>query len=174
MRRADAEAILGEKINGYQPKNHYSEDYVMILEVPGLADKVIYGKPLIVVHPGFSLIYDTPYGERVKDYETYWSNLNKKINEAIQKKRTILIIQPARPRTTLLPDLNNVIWVPDPFVDVDLLTSEFYKKLSKYVDEVDIAGELRGGCLLANEGRLEDAHIKVNKLEDCIFPKIMG
>lgn len=174
MRRANAEAILGEKIEEYQPQNQYSGDYVKVLEVPRLADKVIYGKPLLVIHPGYCLIHDF-HESASRKYKTYMSKLKKKINEAIRNKRTVIITYPDEPPSfgpkikKLLGNFKNVIWVPEPVVHDNLTIFEFYRKLSQYIDEVDLAGERNELCIDEHECYLEENSIKSNRLEDCIF-----
>jgi hypothetical protein len=131
-----------------------------------LTKKKKYGKPLIVIHPGFSMFFNF-LDSKSEEYRSYICNLKREVNEAVSGNKCVLIIYVDRPpeietkTKELFDNLRNVMWVPDPFV------LRVYEKLSKYVKEVDIAGER--GCLETHENILKGNKIKVNQLEDCVF-----
>ncbi|MCW1296785.1 MAG: hypothetical protein OH319_03840 [Candidatus Parvarchaeota archaeon] len=181
MRRKDVEEMLGRRIVGYEPikpniervllSQKSLEDYVKIFDVPRLAKKVITGKPLIVVHPGFSIFFNFQ-DSKSREYETYMKNMKKKVDEALSNHRCVIITYPNSPdieaRTRkLFNDPKNVIWVPDPTIDHGFSVIDFYERLGRYVDSVDLAGER--GCAETHEHILKQNKIKVNRLEDCLF-----
>jgi hypothetical protein len=161
MRREYAERLLDNKIIGYSPKDPKLSDYVKLFEIPGLAKKAIFGRPIIVVH-----------------YINHALELDKYVREQLDeesKDNTVfllyLLTEDVSKTIKKYKSLPHLIWVADNPQDSEsgLKIYDFYSKLYPFANEVELWGGSREVCVALTANDLEKNGFKVRIRKDCTF-----
>jgi len=161
MRREYAERLLGEKIKGYSPDNPELSDYVKLFEVLGLAERAIFGTPIMVVHYVNRTLSEDRYVreelEKTSKHNTVFILylLTEQIIETIKKYK----------------HLPYLIWVADNIFknETGLTVNNFFNKLYPFAKELELWGGSRRICVYLIERDLKNKRFKVKIREDCTF-----
>jgi len=161
MRREYAESLLEKKIDGYSPNIPELLDYVKLFEVPGLAERAIFGRPIIVVH----YINRALSGNKYVREELKKSSRNntvimlylrvKGINETIKRYK----------------DFSYLIWVMDTNLENEtgLRVDDFSTKVYPLAEEVELWGGSSEICIPLLLSYLQKKGFSVKVRDDCIF-----
>jgi len=161
MRREYAERLLDKKIDGYSPKDPALAAYVKLFEVPSLAEKAIFGRPIIVVH-------------YVKDALTIDRYVREELEKS-SKNNTVFVLYLLTgdivETIRQYKDLQYLIWVADNIFENEtgLTVNEFFDRVYPHTKELELWGGSRSICVLLIEHDLEKKGFKVKIREDCTF-----